>query len=56
MKSLRLIGAFAIAVGLTLSPMSAYAKHSGKKHAKHHHVKKHKAHAAAQAPAVAPAQ
>lgn len=43
MKSVKLISAFVIAMGLAFSPMSAYAKHSGKKHAKHQQVKKHKA-------------
>ena len=60
MKSLKFISAFVIAMSLALSPMSAYAKHTGKKHAKHHQVKKHKAKkvkkAEIQAPVSAPVQ
>ncbi|MEY4591392.1 MAG: hypothetical protein RIR18_287 [Pseudomonadota bacterium] len=62
MKSLKLISALIIAMGLALSPMSAYAKHNGKKHAKHHQVMKHKAKKVKvakteiQAPVAAPAQ
>jgi hypothetical protein len=60
MKNLKLISAFVIAMGLAFAPMSVYAKHNGKKHTKHHQVKKHKAkklNGTVQAPApAAPAQ
>ncbi|MEY4591988.1 MAG: hypothetical protein RIR18_883 [Pseudomonadota bacterium] len=59
MNSFRTIAAFTVAVGLVLSPLSAYAQPHKKHQAKHHHVKKHHAKvkkSADASPIVAPVQ
>lgn len=43
MKFFKVIAALTVVLGLAISPLAAQAAHHGKKSAKPHYVKKHKA-------------